>query len=109
MGYFRMVAGDLEPAMQVPVVVNGAAVDLSTATSVQLRWQAPDGIVTLLPLTVIDAVNGITKHTWSAGETDKVGTHRGQVVVTWPGTPARPQTLPNDYNYVYWFIRPALA
>jgi hypothetical protein len=104
---FEIVAGDLEPDMQLNITVNSVAKDISAAVSYQLRWRKPDGTVELVALDAVDLTTGRVKRVWEAGDTDQVGIHRGQVVVTWTGT--EPQTFPSDGSFYYWFINPQLT
>lgn len=104
---YEIVKGDLEPDMQLNLTVNGAAKDISTAVSYQLRWKKPDGTVSTVALASVNLAQGQVKRVWVSGDTDLVGIHRGQVVVTWSGS--EPQTFPSDGSYYYWYVHPQLT
>lgn len=102
---YSLIQGDLEPDMQIPLTVNGAPMDLTGALSVDMEWMLPDGSVVTVGLSVVaPATAGLVKKTWAAGETSMAGTHRGRVVVTWPGSPERPQTFPNNGSWEIWNV-----
>lgn len=103
---FHIVQGDLEPDMEIECAVNSAAKDLTTADGAQLRWKRPDGSVVMVDLEVSDPVAGVVKRVWAAGDTDQVGVHEGQVVVTWPT--GETQTFPSTRRYARWIVEPQL-
>jgi hypothetical protein len=104
---FEIVEGDLEPDMELSVTVNGEVKDLSAAVSYALLWRDPDGTVGTLALEEVDLELGTLRHVWEAGDTDVVGAHRGQVVVTW--AEGETQTFPSDGTHYIWFVNPRLA
>lgn len=106
---FPMVAGDLEPGLMITLLDStGAAVDLSVADSVQLRFATSAGVeLWIRDVTIDDAVNGVVFYDWQAGDTDTPGYYLGQVVVTWSGSPPRPQTYPAT-GRIYVLIAEAL-
>lgn len=101
---YSIVRGDLTP-MPVNITVDDAAVDVSGANTVQLRWQKPDGTITMKTLTEVDALTGSFIMNWTAGDTDDIGVHQGQVVVT---TGALIETFPSE-GVLYWWVNPQLG
>src|ERR1051326_1398882 len=104
---YNIVAGDLYEPLEIDGADASGAVNLTDATSVQMRWKKPDGTTSLVDLVIIDAPTGRVKKVWSAGDTDQVGVHRAQVVVTWPT--AEPQTFPEDGSAIIFWVNAALA
>jgi hypothetical protein len=103
---YSLVAGDLGTPMLIVLVAPGAQSALATAQSLQLRWQKPDGTVSVVPLILVDASTWQIKRVWSAGDTDQVGEHRGQVIVT--DVNGLPVTDPNEGDTLVWSIYPQL-
>lgn len=106
---FPMVVGDLEPGIEITLLDStGAAVDLSVAESVKLRFATSAGVeVWVRDVTIDDAVNGVVFYDWQDGDTDVAGYYLAQVVVTWTGSPVRPQTYPAT-GRIYVLIAEAL-
>lgn len=103
---YSIVKGDLEPPLPLTLKVNGAAYDGATgAPTVQLRWTKPDGTTSLVALVAVNAAAGVFERQWEAGDTEQVGTHRGQVIVTRAG---RPRTFPSVGTYAQWQVNPQL-
>ena len=105
---YSLVQGDLEPDMEIDVtaVQGGAPVNLSGAIQLQLRWRKPDKTDSLVNLVAIDLVNGRVKRVWVTGDSDQIGLHKGQVVVT--ESNGEIATYPNDGSYVLWYVYPQL-
>lgn len=98
------VVNDTNPALPLAVKVNGAPVDLTTATAQQLRWVKPDGTSALVTLTIVNAVAGTLLRTWVAGDLAETGYHEGSIVITWAdGTT---QTFPDNGQAVLWAVYP---
>ena len=104
--YFTIISGDVDPAMEIDVTDISGVVDLSTALSIDLLWQKPDGTDSTVPLVGIDLPNGRVKRVWVAGDTDQVGAHRGQVKVV--NADGNPTTYPGSGWWIYWFVYPSL-
>lgn len=104
---YGIVQGDLEPDMPLTVTAAGALAALPTALSVQLRWKKPDGTVSTVALTVVDAPTGAVKRTWVAGDTDLVGWHEGQIVVT--AADGNDLSSPVDGTYLLWNVFAKIA
>lgn len=98
---YQIVRGDLGPNMPITLTANGAPVDVSTATTVELHWLKPDGTAMVDTLLPIDASLGKFEMVWSAGDTDVAGYCFGLVVVT---TAAIPETYPSDGSRIIWFV-----
>lgn len=99
---YDIIEGDLEPDMPMSV-----GVSVVGASSVRMRWRKPSGAVSTVDLTIITAASGELRRVWEAGDTDEVGVHRCQVVVTW--STGEVQTFPSDGNYGQWTVHPKLA
>lgn len=106
---FPMVEGDLEPGISLTLLdFTGAAVDLTVADSVKLRFADANGVeLWLRDITIDDAVNGVVFYDWQAGDTDTPGYYLAEVVVTWTGSPVRPQTYPAS-GRIYVLVRAKL-
>lgn len=104
-----IVSGDYgaEYPMPITVVGYGGVVNLTTATSYQLRWLRPDGTVAMVSLTAVGLAAGQLERIWLSGDTSQLGVHRGQVVVTWPDSTTT--TYPQDGSYYTWNVFPQLA
>lgn len=98
---YSLIQGDLEPDMEIDV-----ATDLTGALSVNMRWLRPDGTHSVVGLTVIDLPTGRLKRIWVAGDSDVVGSHRGQVVVTYAGGTS---SYPTDGSPVVWNVYPKIG
>lgn len=84
--------GDLEPDLTITCTSNGAAVDLTAASSVQVVGRAEGATVPLFTRTVTGNASGVVTMAWQAGDTDTVGRILIEVLVTWPGS--KPQRFP---------------
>lgn len=104
-----IVSGDYgaEYPMPITVVGYGGVVNLTTASSYQLRWLQPNGTVVTVSLTAVGLAAGQIERIWVSGDTSQVGVHRGQVVVTWPDSTTT--TYPQDGSYYTWNVFPVLA
>ena len=69
---FRMTAQDED----------GNAVDLTTATSIQMRFRDPDGVGTDKPVVVLDATNGVVYYSTENGFIDMAGKWHVQLITT---------------------------
>ena len=103
---YEIVRGDLGPPMPIAVTENGSALDCSTADSVELHWVQPDGTEHTDTLTPVSAVGGTFVMDWVSGDTDQVGPHQGQVVVTIDGVA---QTYPADGTNLIWWVNPQVG
>lgn len=95
--------GDLEPPMRLKVPFDGVNDTLTLAVSAEMRWKKPDGTVTTVPLTFADKVASVVQRTWDAGDTDMLGIHTGEVIITWPN--GRIATVQTVYQ---WTVRATL-
>lgn len=101
---FHLKVGDRRPYLALQLVdAAGAAVNLTGATDVDLKWTEPDGTARTAAMTITNVTEGRVSYAWQAGDTAKVGRHTAEVVVTWPT--AEPQTFPPQ-GYFSWFVHP---
>src|SRR5690348_3899521 len=103
---FELVRGDLAPSMPVTITVNNVPLDTSSADTVIMRWVKPDGTVYETNLTPVDPAAGEYEMDWGPDDTDTIGPHVGEVVVTTAGIP---QTFPSDGQKIYWWVNPNVA
>lgn len=103
---FDLVRGDLLPIMPVAVTYGGVAVDLSTASSVEMHWVDPDGIAHTRALTPVSAALGTFTLNWIAGDTTIVGVYRGQVVAVVSGSQ---RSFPEDGSTYVWWVNPQVG
>lgn len=101
---YAIVQGDLEPDMVITLRVNGEPEDISDATTLQMRWRKPDGIVTTVTLVAVDLATGRVKRVWATGDSDVPGRHYGQVRVTRGN--GEFQTFPNTIEMFSWEVIP---
>lgn len=94
---FNIKVGDRLPVLVATILDgDGAAVNLSTATTVAFRMRTQGGSGAALFTTncvITDATNGVVEYRWAAGNTSAAGTYDGEFVVTW--NDGRIQTVPN--------------
>lgn len=112
MAGFNIVQGDLEPDLRFVLKVNDEVEDISDALEVTMRWLKPDG--TFVEDRELEEdmgaggfAAGCVKCVWEAGDTDVVGVHRAQVVVTRGN--GEPQTFPSNGKYLSWKVHAALG
>jgi hypothetical protein len=101
--------GDLSPGIEFTIArLDGTAEDLTVADAVQMRFaDASRTEIWIRDVTIDDAANGIVFYEWQAGDTDDAGIFYTEIVVTWSGSPARPQTYPGS-GYATVAIQPKL-
>lgn len=95
--------GDLEPASILTLYnADGSVLDLTNALSAKLI--AKQVISSSTPATInaslsfVDRANGKVKYTPASPDHDTVGVFNFETQVIWPGSPTRPQTVPNGGN-----------
>lgn len=98
---YEVVRGDTSPPMDIDL-----GEDTSGADSVQLRWAKPDGTVMLSNLTAVDATEGLYQMEWGPDDTDTIGPHIGEVIVTAGGDI---ETYPPDGSKLYWWVNPNVS
>lgn len=98
---FDLVRGDTSPPMPITISISGVGVDVSAADSVQLRWAKPDGTTYLSNLTPIDPTEGEYQMDWTTDDTDQIGPHHGEIVVTTGGLV---ETYPSDGTKIIWWV-----
>ena len=98
--------GDLNPMSISLVTSAGAAVDITTADTVEFRWVKPDGTLYSTAPTIVTAATGSIRIDWASDDTDQVGPHLGEVIVTTDGVPT---TYPNDGSKIIWWVNPQVG
>lgn len=98
---FDIVRGDTSPPMDIDL-----SADTTSADTVQLRWAKPDGTTYLTNLTAVDPSEGQYKMEWTADDTDQIGPHVGEVVITTGGAV---ETYPPDGSKIIWWVNPNVA
>lgn len=90
---FVIKQGDLEPELAVILVgADGAPADLTTASSVRLRFATTAGVeLWVRDAEIVDAPTGRVAYTWQPGDSEAAGSFYAEFVVDWAG---RPQTYP---------------
>ncbi len=83
---FKINTGDLSPSVQA-VLQNsdGSVVNLQNCTALFVMTQN-DQTLFSKSASIIDAVNGIVKYDWQAGDTDYYGVCEGKFIVTLPNS-----------------------
>lgn len=79
-----MFQHDTLPALTITCTDNGAAVDLSTATSIKVIGTRADTGATVFSRAVTGTAQGVVTMTWLAADTANVGEIQVEVEVTWP-------------------------
>lgn len=88
--------GDLKPNLAITCTHNGAVVDFTSATSVQVVCRREGATTALFTRNATGDANGVATYVWQAGDTATVGRLLFEVIATWPG--AAPQRFPaNSY------------
>lgn len=91
---FVIKRGDRDPSMVATLTDSGAAVDLTTATSVRIVGTRHGVVVVDVNQAGPGAANGEVTLDWPVGSTDLLGLILFEYVVTWPS--GKEQTFPND-------------
>jgi hypothetical protein len=80
-------AGDIGTRFEITVLENGAAMDLSTSSSVQFSFRKPDQtIATRTASFITDGTDGKVKYITQEGDLDQKGAWRLQVHVVFTDT-----------------------
>ncbi len=90
-----MKKGDLLPEIAAQLIgADGLHIDLTSCTvTFTMRSRSGVVIVDAQPAVITQANQGRVKYVWAAGNTDVIGTHDAEWVVTYPG--AKQLTVPN--------------
>jgi len=103
---YSCIRGDITQPMPLTLNVNGVATIIDDAATVTLRWTKPDGTTTTVALEEVDFSLGQVQRVWVTGDTDDVGLHQGQIVVTVGG---ETDTFPNDGSLILWWVYPQVG
>ena len=79
---FEMKSGDRKRALKYKTSDHAAGSARFLGASVQFRMMDPSGAVVVSAAGVVLDDDGILGYAWGAGETDTVGSYRGEFVVT---------------------------
>jgi len=94
---FYIKQNDRRPKLQVQLQnSDGTPLDLTSSANTKFTMKK-QGAATKLDnqvAAVTDAANGLVEYEWQAGDTDTLGTYRGEFTVTW--TTGVTQTFPED-------------
>ena len=84
--------GDLKPDLQITCTSDGAVVDLTAATTVQVVCRRQGDPTVLFTRSATGDANGVVTYQWQSGDTATVGRLLFEVLVTWPSS--KPQRFP---------------
>ena len=106
MADFVIKQGDLEPELAVTLIgADGGPADLTTASSVRLRFASSAGVeLWVRDAEIIDAPTGRVAYVWQPGDTEVPGSFYAEFVVDWRG---RLQTYPPS-GYLLIVVEPRL-
>ena len=93
---------DTEPGMYLECLNENRTESLTDAIAWRMRWRRPDGTVIEVPLVAASLTAGAFVRFWEPGDTDLLGVHTGQVIVT-RGSGGE-TTFPNDGTFFYWTV-----
>lgn len=85
MAAFTIKQHDTRPNLQVPLLDNDAAIDLSTATAVKFLMapHAGGALVVSRACVIVSAVAGVVRQIWQAADTATVGLYDAEFEITW--------------------------
>ncbi len=104
---YSCIRGDITQPMPLTLEVDGAATVIAPTSTVELRWTKPDGTTTVVALATVDLSAGEVQRVWVAGDTDDIGAHLGQIIVTSIGGDV--ETFPNDGSPIIWWVYPQVG
>lgn len=98
---FFIKQDDRRPSIRATLKDNEGPIDLSSATDVKFRMSRwGSNKVNLVACTIEDAVSGIVRYDWAAGDTDTPGDFQGEFRINWGSSVY--QTVPsNDWVTVH--------
>lgn len=94
---------DLEPAPRATLAnADGTPINLTGAISVfSVIRPSAGGTTVRRACSIVDASNGVVSFVWQVADTLNVGSFSQEWEINWPGSPLRPQTVPNTlYNLI---------
>jgi hypothetical protein len=113
---YGLVLGDLGPALQRTLLVAsgtatvGAPFPLNATTdSVTMNYIGADKVVRTVPMSIVDAPNGVVRRDWQIGDLPVVGPIQAQIVVARAGVADFPQTFPDAGANLTWTVSPAIG
>lgn len=81
-----MKAGSLLPAYEDTLTQNGETIDLTEATAIKFRFRNTTGTFSKEgDAEVVDPEAGTVRYDWESGDTDEIGSYRGNWVVQFAG------------------------
>lgn len=102
MADFETARGMLMPPLEVQLSdVNGAPVDLTTASAVLFRMASSEsfGVVASGSMEVlVPTTDGKVRYNWQTADVAAVGYFYGQVIVTWQS--GKTQAFPGDDDFI---------
>lgn len=94
MADYSIKANDRLPSIRATLSTGGTAIDLTTATGVSfiMRRDGDPAPKVNSPAVVVDAVSGIVRYDWAAGDTSDPGTYKAEWEIVWAD--GKTQTAP---------------
>jgi hypothetical protein len=91
---FTIKSNDRLPSIQAAFATAGAAVNLTSATSVKFIMKTATGntVKVNTPAVIVDATTGVVRYDWLSADTATPGSYIAEWEVTWGG--GKKQTFP---------------
>lgn len=91
---------DTYPPLTATLTDLNGPINLTTATSVKLILRDDADAVTVSgTCTIVSAAAGTVSYTWITGNTDQVGSYKGEFEITW--ATGKIETVPNDSYFTF--------
>ena len=96
MADFSLKQNDTWPPLNATLTDANGPIDLTAATGVKLILAPTGGGATIVnaACTIVSAVAGTVRYTWTTGDTTTIGTFKGEFEITWTG--GKIGTVPNE-------------